>query len=47
MLVEAGSIVLKKMKEYNFLTFGYYFDAHNKVVLANFTDVYKTIVTYL
>jgi len=45
--VEADSILLKKMKEYNFLSFGFYFDCHNKVVLVNFSDAYNTILKYL
>ena len=29
------------------LSFGYYFDCHNKIILATFTDVYRAILGYL
>ena len=35
------------MIEENKLSFGYYFDCHNKIVLAAFTDVHKAILKYL
>lgn len=35
------------MIEENKLSFGYYFDCHNKIVLASFTDVHQAILKYL
>lgn len=46
-LIEADSILLKKMVELNLLNFGYYFDYENRTVLATFENAYKAILMYL
>lgn len=45
--MHSDSVIMKKMLEENRTTFGYYFDCHNKIVLATFSDVHRAILKYL
>ena len=39
--------ITKNLMEQNKMTFGYYFDNENSVILTKFSDVHTTLLEYL